>query len=94
MDILEFSHLQIILNHLGTPIGVGRYSGQRAQRMSLWRNNILALSKCANVAVKLGGLGIPFVGFASYLSSPPASSEQLAAEWNQRRRHRRLHANG
>jgi L-fuconolactonase len=39
------------------------------------------LAKCDNVVVKLGGLGVPFCGFASFRSSPAATSEQLAAEW-------------
>jgi predicted TIM-barrel fold metal-dependent hydrolase len=75
-----FPETQIILNHVGAPVGVGRYAGQREQRFPLWRERINALSRCANVTVKLGGLGIPFGGF-SYGSTPPATSLQLAEEW-------------
>jgi len=76
-----FPETPIILNHTGTPMGVGRYAGKRAERFPIWRDNIRTLSRCANVAVKLGGLGIPYGGFKSYLSTPPATSSQLAEEW-------------
>jgi L-fuconolactonase len=76
-----FPDTQIVLNHVGAPVGVGRYAGQRKQRFAVWRERILALSQCPNVAVKLGGLGIPFGGFESHLASPRFSSSQLAAEW-------------
>jgi len=76
-----FPETQIILNHVGAPMGVGRYAGQRKARFPLWRERMRTLSQCSNVAVKLGGLGIPFGGFASYNADPPASSEELAAEW-------------
>lgn len=76
-----FPETQIILNHVGTPVGVGQYAGQRESRFPLWREHIRTLSRCANVTVKLGGLGIPFGGFKSYGSTPPAISLQLAEEW-------------
>lgn len=72
---------QIILNHVGAPVVVGRFSGKRAERFEIWRDNIRTLAQCTNVAVKLGGLGIPFGGFKSYMSNPPATSLQLAEEW-------------
>jgi predicted TIM-barrel fold metal-dependent hydrolase len=76
-----FPDTQIILNHVGVPVGVGRYAGQREARFPLWRESIRTLSTCPNVAVKLGGLGLPFGGFKSFGASPPATSAQLAQEW-------------
>ncbi len=76
-----FPETQIILNHVGAPVGVGRYAGLREARFSLWRDNIQTLSECPNMAVKLGGLGIPLGGFRSYGATPPATSSQLADEW-------------
>ena len=76
-----FPETQIVLNHVGAPVGVGRYAGKREERFPLWRDYIYTLSRCANVVVKLGGLGIPFGGFNSYMSTPPATSLQLANEW-------------
>lgn len=76
-----FPETQIILDHVGGPVGVGRYGGQREARFSHWRDSIRALASCGNVAVKLGGLGVPLPGFKSYLADPPATSHELAQEW-------------
>jgi L-fuconolactonase len=76
-----FPQTQIILDHLGAPVGIARYAGQRETRFSIWRDNIRRLSSCHNVAVKLGGLGMPLAGFESFMSTPPRTSAQLAAEW-------------
>jgi predicted TIM-barrel fold metal-dependent hydrolase len=73
--------VQIVLDHVGTPVGTARYAGQREQRFALWRDRIRELAGCANVVIKLGGLGIPFPGFASFMARPPATSEALAIEW-------------
>jgi len=84
-DVLDLAHsfpdTQIILNHLGAPLGVGRYTQQKAERFPIWRKNIQALARCENVTVKLGGLGNAFCGGKYYMSAPPAGSAQLADEW-------------
>jgi L-fuconolactonase len=76
-----FPDTQIILNHMGTPLGAGRYQGRREERFAAWRDRVRSLADCENVAVKLGGLGMPILGFSSFMSDPPATSEQLAADW-------------
>ena len=76
-----FPDTQIILNHLGTPLGVGRYLGKRAERFAVWQQGIRSLAKCENVAVKVGGLGMPILGFGSFQAQPAATSEELASEW-------------
>jgi L-fuconolactonase len=73
--------ITIILNHVGLPLGIGKYAGKREGRFPLWRNEIRKLSKCPNVNVKVGGLGMPYAGFPSFMSPVPATSEQLAQEW-------------
>lgn len=77
----SFPETSIILNHVGVPLGLGRYAGKREERFPIWRSNILDLAKCQNVTVKLSGLGIAAPGFKSYRANPPFTSEQLAAEW-------------
>jgi len=77
-----FPDTHIVLNHVGVPVGVGRYGGKREERFPIWRDSIRALARCANVSVKLGGLGIPFGGFPSYMSPTPFTSAQLAREWS------------
>lgn len=76
-----FPDTAIVLDHVGTPLGIGRYEGRRAERFALWSEAIRTLAACPNVSVKLGGLAMPFCGFASCLSSPRAPSTQLAEEW-------------
>jgi L-fuconolactonase len=76
-----FPDTQIILDHVGTPLGVGAYRGRRDERFGIWRDAIATLAGSPNVAVKVGGLAMVFPGFDSFLADPPASSAQLAAEW-------------
>lgn len=76
-----FPDTQIVLDHVGTPLGMARYEGKREGRFGEWKENIKKLARSENVTVKLGGLAMPFLGFPSFLAKPPASSEQLAKEW-------------
>jgi predicted TIM-barrel fold metal-dependent hydrolase len=76
---VAFPETSIVLNHLGAPVGVGRYTGQREERFPLWRRSIQTLSRCENVTVKLGGLGIPFAGFD--YNPTQAMSSHLAELW-------------
>jgi predicted TIM-barrel fold metal-dependent hydrolase len=76
-----FPDTAVVLDHVGTPLGIGAYAGQREARFPCWRDNIRALAQSENVCVKLGGLAMPFAGFDSCLATPPASSEHLAKEW-------------
>jgi L-fuconolactonase len=76
-----FPETTIILDHVGTPLGMGAYAGRREERFGLWAEQIGELAKLDNVVVKLGGLAMCFPHFPSFMSDPPAASEQLAAEW-------------
>jgi L-fuconolactonase len=76
-----FPDTPVILDHVGTPLGLASYQGRREQRFAVWRDNMRKLAALPHVAVKLGGLAMPFCNFPSFLQSPPAPSSQLAAEW-------------
>jgi len=76
-----FPDQTIILDHVGTPLGLASYQGRLAERFAIWREHIRELSKSPKVVVKLGGLAMAFCNFPSFLAQPRASSEQLAAEW-------------
>ena len=76
-----FPDTTIVLDHVGTPLGIGAYAGRRDERFGVWRDHIRQLAALPNVNVKLGGLAMPFAGFASFFSDPPAPSTRLAAEW-------------
>jgi L-fuconolactonase len=76
-----FPGTQLIVNHTGGLMGVGRYSGRAQERFAQWRDNIRALSQCSNVVMKLGGLGMPTCGFRTSCLPTPPSSAELADEW-------------
>jgi predicted TIM-barrel fold metal-dependent hydrolase len=76
-----FPHTQVIVNHTGGLFGLGRYAGRTQERFDAWRENMRMLSRCPNVTVKLGGLGMPMCGFQSSFSATPPSSADLAREW-------------
>jgi len=72
---------QIVLDHVGTPLGIASYTGRREERFAVWRDHIRALAALPNTSVKIGGLAMPFPGFASFMSEPSASARALAEEW-------------
>jgi predicted TIM-barrel fold metal-dependent hydrolase len=77
----SFPETQIIVNHVGVPVNVARYRGTKEERFPIWRKNIRMLSTCANVSIKLGGIGLPLGCSDSFMANPPASSAQIASEW-------------
>jgi len=76
-----FPDTRIVLDHVGSPIGIGAYSGTREARFPEWRRNMCALAELPNVYVKLGGLGMPFQAFDACLAYPRHSSLMLADQW-------------
>ena len=76
-----FPDTVIVIDHVGTPLGIGAYAGKRDERFGTWRDNIRALAKCDNVNVKLGGLPMPFAGWRKRMAEPLPTSETLAAQW-------------
>ncbi len=76
-----FPEADIILDHVGTPLGIGVYDGRLAERFDVWRENIRELATSPKVTVKLGGLAMPFAGFPQQNGVSRPSSETLAAIW-------------
>lgn len=77
----SFSDTVIVLDHIGTPLGVGPYANRRAEVFDTWRSALVDLSRCPNVVVKLGGLGMLYFGFDFHRRPEPPSSEELADAW-------------
>jgi L-fuconolactonase len=77
----KFPNTQIVLDHIGTPLGLASYEGRLKERFPNWLANIKELAKSRNVSVKLGGLANAICNFPSFKSDPPATSTQLAADW-------------
>jgi L-fuconolactonase len=77
----KFPDTPIVLDHVGGPLGIGRYAEEREEVLARWAASIRALARCANVSVKLGGLGMRIGGFAFHQHPRPLSSEALANAW-------------
>jgi L-fuconolactonase len=73
-----FPDVNIVLDHLGTPLGVGAYAGRHDEIFETWSAGIRDLSRCANVVIKLGGLAMPWNGFGFERGARPPSSDELA----------------
>jgi predicted TIM-barrel fold metal-dependent hydrolase len=71
----------MVLDHFGTPLGVGPYESQRDEIFTQWKKDIAALATCSNVVAKLGGLAMPDNGFGWHTAEkPPTSDEFIAAQ--------------
>ena len=82
MDLVDlakaFPETPIILDHVGSPLGIGPYAGKREDVFQEWKYSITALAGCPNVVVKLGGLGMELCGFGWEKQSTPPGSSELA----------------
>jgi len=76
-----YPEANIILDHVGGPIGAGAYAGKRDEVFSVWKKGIDELAACPNITCKLGGLGMKFAGFGFESLPRPASSQTLAEAW-------------
>jgi L-fuconolactonase len=71
--------LTIILNHLGGLTRIGPYASGDEEVLAAWRRGIAAVAECPNVNIKLGGIGMPRLGFDWHTRARPIGSEELAA---------------
>lgn len=70
----------LVLDHFGTPLGVGPYGSQRKEIFDQLKIDLKEMAKCENVYAKLGGLAMPDNGFGwESAPSPPTSDEVVAA---------------
>ena len=67
----------IVLDHFGTPLGVGPYASQREQIFGQWTADIAAIATCDNVVAKIGGLAMPDNGFGWHTAERPATSDEF-----------------
>ncbi|MCP4006887.1 MAG: amidohydrolase family protein [bacterium] len=71
----------MILDHFGTPLGVGVYADQREEIFAQWQLDVAEIARCENVVAKLGGLAMPDNGFGWFgRDKPPSSDEFVAAQ--------------
>lgn len=84
-DVLDLAHAfpetVIVLDHVGGPLGIGPYVSRREEVFTQWSAAIGELSRCPNVHVKLGGLGMHTIGFDFHARERPPTSQDLAQAW-------------
>ena len=84
-DFLELARAvpgtTMVLDHFGTPLGVGPYESQREQIFEQWTTDIADIATCENVVAKIGGLAMPDNGFGWHTAErPPTSDEFIEAQ--------------
>lgn len=67
----------MILDHFGTPLGIGVYKNCKDEIFQEWKQQIAQIAKCENVYAKLGGLAMPDNGFGWHLAERPPTSDEL-----------------
>jgi predicted TIM-barrel fold metal-dependent hydrolase len=71
----------MVLDHFGTPLGVGPYESQREQIFEQWKLDIAEIATCENVVAKIGGLAMPDNGFGWHTADrPPTAAEFIEAQ--------------
>ena len=82
----RFDDLIIVLNHLGTPLGVAEHAQDPQATWAQWARGLQALARCPNVRLKMGGQGMPMAGLGhDHAPCPPDSialAQQLQPRWD------------
>jgi predicted TIM-barrel fold metal-dependent hydrolase len=75
------SSTTLVLDHFGTPLGVGPYASEREHIFEQWKADIADIARCENVVAKIGGLAMPDNGFEWHTADrPPTSDEFIEAQ--------------
>ena len=73
----------IVVNHLGGPLGIGPYRGDRSRVRADWRASVEGLAACPNVFLKLGGIGMDAYFATGWAArAVPPGSEEVAEHWS------------
>jgi predicted TIM-barrel fold metal-dependent hydrolase len=76
-----FPDANIVVGHVGGPLGYGPYTGKRDAVFAAWKAGITELAGCPNVTMKLGGMMMRLAAFDYGAAAAPPSSGQLADLW-------------
>lgn len=72
----------IVVNHLGGPLGIGPYRGDRSRVRADWRASMERLAARPNVFLKLGGIGMDAYFATGWAArAVPPGSEEVAEHW-------------
>ncbi len=79
-DLAEsFPEQKIVCDHIGFPLGIGKYKLE--ETTPVWKARMATLARHKNVFVKIGGIGMTFLGFRFEDGEVPPSSDELAQAW-------------
>jgi predicted TIM-barrel fold metal-dependent hydrolase len=70
----------MVLDHFGTPLGVGPYASQREEIFQSWTADIAAIAACPNVVAKIGGMAMPDNGFGWNTADRPPTSDEFVEQ--------------
>lgn len=71
-----FPRLTIVVDHLATPIRIGRYADRQQDAWAEWKAGLAVAAQRPNIAIKLGGFGMAVAGYDwKRRETPPDSSE-------------------
>lgn len=81
----QFPETNIVLDHLGTPVGafgqVGKYTGltatNRQNILKRWQDDLAELAELPNVYTKLSGLFMPVLGHQYYQYNKRATKQEI-----------------
>ncbi|OWU85812.1 amidohydrolase [Oceanicola sp. 22II-s10i] len=73
-----FPDTVMVLDHVGGPLGIGRYRGRADATHAEWLASMRDLAACPNVNVKLGGLVMDITGAEWAAAATPPGSRALA----------------
>src|SRR5207245_2312409 len=76
-----FPRANIIVGHVGGPLGYGPYAGKRDAVFAAWKAGIIELARCPNVVMKLGGMMMRLAAYDYGARPAPPSSAELADYW-------------
>lgn len=73
-----FPDMNFVLDHVGSPMGVGRFARDLEGSFADWRTQMAKLAELPNIAVKLGGLNMPLTGLCvPHDAKRPWTSEEM-----------------
>lgn len=73
----------IVIDHLGGFLGTGPYKDRRPEILAFWKSAMTEVAACPNTFLKVGGIGMPMMGFRWDKQDVPPNSEELAAPWQE-----------
>ena len=84
-DVVELARAcpaaNIVVGHVGGPLGYGPYAGKRDEVFTTWKAGITELAACDNVVMKLGGMMMRLAAYDYRALPAPPWSAALADYW-------------